>query len=230
MSYGSIQKINDIDFFIETYTSGHTIIAIVIENDHGDIKNSHDLIDGKLEEIFNNEEIKEIKNSDDSHKTMAALYYEYNKESLDDTQKLINISKALTTFKESHGKNWKSKLSDMFSNGFDHAITNFEKIYLKQFRNKYLEVLPKITNSLGGAAIFTLVKDEDDKQLFERLNANKGFTMVLGIEDSSNLIEITDESSVSLSSHLTVGILRDAISMLSSEEITKINVELRSNE
>lgn len=173
MSYATVQTIDGIDLFIEKYTSGHTVIAIVIENDHGDIKDSHALIDGKLEEIFNTEEIKEIKNSDDSHKKMAELYYEYNKESLRDIQRLINISKALTTFKESHGKNWKSKLTDMFNNGFEHDITDFEKTYLKQFRNKYLEVLPKITHALDRAAIFSLVKKEDGKQLLEKSNTNK---------------------------------------------------------
>jgi hypothetical protein len=74
MSYGSIQTIENTDLFIET-SGSYIRICIAVKVERGDVQESIQLTEWDIEKIFNEDEQREIKRSEDYHNTIANLYY-----------------------------------------------------------------------------------------------------------------------------------------------------------
>jgi len=69
--------------------------------------------------------------------------------------RIVNIAKKLFTYKQENGTQWKAKLKELFNNG-----TNRDED-LQLFRNRFLDLLPKIKNDFDYADIVELIQNNN---------------------------------------------------------------------
>ena len=69
--------------------------------------------------------------------------------------RIVNIAKKLFTYKQENGTQWKAKLRELSNNG-----TNRDED-LQLFRNRFLDLLPKIKNDFDYADIVELIQNNN---------------------------------------------------------------------